>query len=296
MQKLRFSIVINAPKEKVWHTMLDDKTYRQWSEVFAAGSHYVGSWEKGSRIVFLASRGNGYSGYVGRIAENRLYEFISIEYLALVQDGREDTTSDVASWSGAHENYTFVERNGATEVLVELDTIAIDMSELRVLPAEDEFFQQIWPEALQKLKDIAEGSLPRSMSISAMVRAPIGKVWECWTKPEHIVHWAFASDDWEAPSAENDVRVGGKFKTVMAAKDKSARFDFIGTYTAVKERELIEYDMDDNRHVKVQFSPLPDAVQITTVFEPEGMNPPEVQQSGWQAVLNNFKRYVEVTQ
>ncbi|TIL30454.1 SRPBCC domain-containing protein [Mesorhizobium sp.] len=158
MQKLRFSIIINAPKEKVWHAMLDDKSYRQWSEVLAAGSHYVGSWEKGARIVFLATKGDGSSGsgYVGRIAENILYKYVSIEYLTMVQNGREDVSGDAASWSGANENYTFVERDGATEVLVELDTIAIDMSELRVLPAEHEIFAQKWPEALRKLKEIAE--------------------------------------------------------------------------------------------------------------------------------------------
>jgi uncharacterized protein YndB with AHSA1/START domain len=158
MQKLRFSIVINAPKEKVWHTMLDDKTYRQWSEALAAGSHYVGSWDKGSKIVFLATTENGNSGYVGRIAENRQYEFISIEYLAPAKNGKEDTTSDAMSWSGAHENYTFVEREGATELWVELDTIAIDMSELRVLPAEHEIFTQVWPDALQRLKELAEAA------------------------------------------------------------------------------------------------------------------------------------------
>ncbi|HKG72833.1 MAG TPA: SRPBCC family protein [Aestuariivirgaceae bacterium] len=296
MQKLRFSIVINAPKEKVWHAMLDDETYRQWSEAFAAGSHFVGSWEKGSRIVFLASRGNGYSGYVGRIAENRPYQFVSIEYLTEVQNGKEDTTGVPASWSGAHENYTFSERDGATEVSVELDTIAIDMSELRVLPAEDEMFQQIWPDALQRLKAIAEGTPPRNIIVSALVKMPIDKVWEYWIKPEHIMRWAFASDEWEALAAENDVRVGGKFRTVMAAKDKSARFDFAGTYTAVKEKKLIEFDMDDGRHAKVQFLPLPDSVQITTTFEPEDVNPPEMQQSGWQAILNSFKKYVEAPQ
>ena len=84
------------------------------------------------------------------------------------------------------------------------------------------------------------------ITVETIVKAPLSKVWEYWNKPEHIVHWAFAADDWEAPAAENDLRVGGKFKTVMAAKDKSASFDFGGVYTVVKENELIEYDMDDN--------------------------------------------------
>lgn len=73
------------------------------------------------------------------------------------------------------------------------------------------------------------------ISVETIVKAPIAKVWEYWNKPEHIVKWAFAADDWEAPAAENDIRTGGKFKTVMAAKDKSVSFDFAGIYTNVKE-------------------------------------------------------------
>jgi uncharacterized protein YndB with AHSA1/START domain len=118
-------------------------------------------------------------------------------------------------------------------------------------------------------------------------------VWEVWTKPEHIVRWAFASDDWEAPAAENDLRTGGRFKTAMAAKDKSMSFDFTGVYTNVKEHELIEYDIDDSRHVKVEFTGLPEGVKITETFEPENTHPETMQRSGWQAILDNFKKYAE---
>ena len=127
------------------------------------------------------------------------------------------------------------------------------------------------------------------------MRAPIEKVWQYWNEPEHITQWAFASDDWEAPTAENDVRVGGKFRTVMAAKDKSSSFDFSGTYTAVKEHALIEYDMTDGRHVKVEFKDTPEGVRVTETFDPEHENSEEVQRSGWQTILNNFKKYVEST-
>ncbi|HEU4985192.1 MAG TPA: SRPBCC domain-containing protein, partial [Nitrososphaera sp.] len=95
------------------------------------------------------------------------------------------------------------------------------------------------------------------------------------------------------PAAENDLRVGGRFKTTMAAKDKSASFDFGGVYTSVKEHELIEYDMDDGRHVKVEFADSPQGVKITETFEPENTHPENVQRSGWQAILNNFKKYAE---
>lgn len=135
----------------------------------------------------------------------------------------------------------------------------------------------------------------KQITVQTIVNAPIEKVWEFWNGPEHITKWAFASNDWEAPSAENDVRTGGRFKTVMAAKDKSAAFDFTGTYTNVKEHSLIEYDMDgdDHRHVKVQFVEQPDGVKIIETFDPENMNSEEMQRGGWQAILENFKKYVE---
>ncbi len=135
--------------------------------------------------------------------------------------------------------------------------------------------------------------------VQTIVNAPIEKVWEYWSKPEHITGWAFASDTWEAPSALNDLRVGGTFKTRMQAKDGSGGFDFTGTYTAVTKHALIEYNMDDlsaqtaGRHVKTEFLPMPHGVTITTTFDPEKENSEEVQRAGWQAILDNFKKYVE---
>ncbi len=131
------------------------------------------------------------------------------------------------------------------------------------------------------------------ITIETTVKAPITTVWDSWNKPEHIVNWAFASDDWEAPSAENDLRVGGKFKTVMAAKDKSTSFDFEGIYSTVSENKLIEYDMEDGRHVKIEFIELPEGVKIIETFDPESENSREMQRDGWQAILDNFKKHTE---
>jgi uncharacterized protein YndB with AHSA1/START domain len=143
----------------------------------------------------------------------------------------------------------------------------------------------------------------KPITVQTVIKAPISKVWDYWNKPEHIVNWAFASDDWETPAAENDLREGGTFKTVMAAKDKSARFDFTGVYTSIKQNSLIEYDMTDlskpedtgnsRRHVTVEFTQLPEGVQVVETFDPETENPTEMQKSGWQAILDNFKKYVE---
>ncbi len=131
------------------------------------------------------------------------------------------------------------------------------------------------------------------ITVETVVSAPIEQVWACWNKPEHIPGWAFASDDWEASEVENDLQVGGKFKTRMSAKDKSVGFDFTGVYAVVKENELIEYDMSDGRHVKIEFAQTPEGVKVTETFDPENENSAEMQRTGWQSILDNFKKYTE---
>ena len=123
MHNFNFSISINAPKEKVWRTMLDDATYRVWTEAFGPGSHYEGDWQAGSKMHFLAPdpQTGKISGMVSRIKENRLHDFISIEHLGMVQEGKEDTTSEaVQAWVGALENYAFNGINGKTGVVGEV--------------------------------------------------------------------------------------------------------------------------------------------------------------------------------
>ncbi|HEY8388522.1 MAG TPA: SRPBCC family protein [Parasegetibacter sp.] len=131
------------------------------------------------------------------------------------------------------------------------------------------------------------------ITIEATVEAPVSRVWECWNEPEHITQWAFASNDWHAPKAENDLRVGGAFSTTMAAKDGSFSFDFAGVYDAVEENKLIEFTLGDGRKVSVSFTDNGESTYIVETFEAEEMNSPEMQQAGWQAILNNFKKYVE---
>jgi hypothetical protein len=148
MEKLKFSIVINASKEKVWNTMLEDKTYRIWTEEFSSGSHYVGNWNQGSKILFLGPSEDGkLAGMVSRIKENKLHKYISIEHLGEVYDGVEDTTSDrVKVWAGVLENYTFIDRDGKTELIVDMD-INKDFKEM---------FECMWPKALQRLKSLCK--------------------------------------------------------------------------------------------------------------------------------------------
>ncbi len=150
MAHLQYGIDIKAPKQKVWEIMLGDATYREWTDVFQEGSYYEGSWDKGSKIKFLAPNDGKPSGMSSQIVESRPYEYISIEHLGEVIDGIEDMTSGHAKqWAGSHENYTFNEIDGITTLTVELDGDGIN-SEIT------EMFDGMWPKALQKLKEIIE--------------------------------------------------------------------------------------------------------------------------------------------
>ncbi|MBP4136597.1 SRPBCC family protein [Flavobacterium geliluteum] len=131
------------------------------------------------------------------------------------------------------------------------------------------------------------------ITIKTTINAPIEKVWQFWTLPEHITKWSFASPDWHSQYAENDLRVGGKFTTNMAAKDSSMSFDFEGEYTLVQQNEAIQYRIGDGRKVEITFKETPDGVEIIESFDPETQNPEEMQRAGWQAILDNFKKYVE---
>lgn len=144
MKTLHFSETINRPAEKVWNVMLEDKTYRQWTSAFNEGSHFEGSWEEGEKIMFLDPDGNG---MVSTVAENRPHEFISIKHIGVIQDGVEDTESEEArKWAPAYENYTFTEKDGKTTVSVDMD----------IEGEYEEAFNEMWPEALRNLKNLAE--------------------------------------------------------------------------------------------------------------------------------------------
>ena len=132
-----------------------------------------------------------------------------------------------------------------------------------------------------------------TITVEATVNAPVEKVWDAWTKPEHITKWNNASDDWHTPHSENDLRAGGKFNSRMEAKDGSFGFDFWGIYDDVKPNELIAYTLGDGRKVKVVFAGDSGSTKITETFEPETTNPIEMQKGGWQAILDNFKKYTE---
>lgn len=131
------------------------------------------------------------------------------------------------------------------------------------------------------------------LTVETAIDAVPEQVWHYWTEPEHITKWCHASEDWHAPSATNDARVGGRFKTVMAARDGSTGFDFEGTYTVVEQPHKIEYAMDDGRKVVIDFLAEGNMTKVIEAFDTENENSLEMQKDGWQSILNNFKKYVE---
>lgn len=131
------------------------------------------------------------------------------------------------------------------------------------------------------------------LSIETKVAANPKKVWEFWTMPKHIMNWNFASDDWCCPKSENDLRVGGKMNSRMEAKDGSFGFDFEAVYDEVVDLKKIAYSMADGRQAITHFENNGDETKITTIFDVENTHPIEMQRDGWQAILNNFKKYVE---
>ncbi len=132
-----------------------------------------------------------------------------------------------------------------------------------------------------------------NITVEVTIQAPVEKVWEYWTNPEHITQWNKASDDWHTPRAENDLQVGGKFLWRMEARDGSMGFDFNGVYDEVKINELITYTIVGGRKVNIIFTANGNETTVTETFEAENENSLELQRGGWQNILDNFKKYTE---
>lgn len=144
MEKLNFSIKINAPREKVWNVLFGEKTYPEWTAEFSPGSQVETDWKEGSRAVFGDGKGNG---MVSKIARNVPNEYLSINHLGIIKDGVEDLTSEeTKKWSGAHENYTLKEAGGETELKIDMDSV----DEYK------DYFNETWPKALGKVKQLSE--------------------------------------------------------------------------------------------------------------------------------------------
>lgn len=131
------------------------------------------------------------------------------------------------------------------------------------------------------------------IKITSMIHVRVETVWNAYTSAEDVQQWNHASDDWHCTAATNDLRIGGKFNYRMEAKDGSFGFDFEGEYTKLEPFRKIAYKMGDGRHAEINFLAQDDHTDIVVLFDPEQTNPIEMQRDGWQAILNNFKAYVE---
>ena len=279
LQKVNFSSSIKASKDKVWNALWDNENYKKWTSAFSEGSHAISDWKEGSKILFLDSNG---SGMYSIIAEKVTGEIMSFRHIGEVKDGVEQPLDEkTKAWSGGLETYRLKETDGITEVNVELDVPGDFM----------DYFTKTFPVALDNVKKLAEAKA--SITVEATVQAPVEKVWQYWTGPEHITKWNNASDDWHTTKAENDLRAGGKFSSRMEAKDGSMGFDFWGIYDDVKPNELITNTMGDGRKMSVHFKGEGDATKVTETFEAEDEHSIEMQRGGWQAILDNFKKYTE---
>lgn len=276
MKKLEFEVMIKAPAKKVWQVLWNDATYRKWTSAFSEGSYAISDWKEGSKIQFLDPKG---SGMFSIITENKPNEYMAFKHLGEVKDFKEQGENN--AWKGAMETYLLKEEKGSTTLYVKLD-------------ADGEFaeyFKGIFPKALAIVKDLSEK--PLEITVETVIDAPVEKVWKFFTAPEHITKWNNASDDWYTPSAKNDLKVKGEFVYRMEAKDGSFGFDFGGVYDEVKPNEVIAYTIGDGRKVKVPFVKVGNSTKVIETFEAEVENSLELQKGGWQAILDNFKKYVE---
>jgi uncharacterized protein YndB with AHSA1/START domain len=131
------------------------------------------------------------------------------------------------------------------------------------------------------------------ITVETRINAPVHIVWEKWTKPEHVQQWNFAAPDWHCPKATIDLRVGGEYHYEMAAKDGSMSFDFWGTFVEINPEKSLHIFIGDGRNMQVTFEMTEAGTKVTEQFEPENQNPAEMQQAGWQMILDNFKSYAE---
>lgn len=202
MEQINFSITFDAAKEKVWEALWEDSSYRNWTNVFCEGSYAeTDEWKQGTKVLFLSPGGNG---MVSEVAANRPCEFMSFKHIGEVKEGVEDTTSDkIKQWAGAMENYTLTETAGKTTLLVTLDVSA----------EYKDYFLQVWPKALEKIKTLVTF---KPLAIERIYNAPIKKVWDALTDNNEMKLWYFDIADFKSEtgfefSFEGEGKEGEKY-------------------------------------------------------------------------------------
>jgi uncharacterized protein YndB with AHSA1/START domain len=278
MKTLTFTSTIAAPAAKVWFTLWNDYSYRQWTGAFYPGSYADSDWHQGSRIKFLSPKGDGIDSIITQMVPNEKMLFTHQGTLKNFEPLTNNPESTM--WKGATETYLLSEANGNTTLTVELQSS----------DAFIDHFSDVFPKSLAIVKQRAEQF---AITVETIVNASVENVWSYWTDPECIKGWNSASPDWHTPKAENDLRVGGSFLSRMEAKDGSFGFDFTGIYSVVDTHQKIAYGLEDGRQVSILFTSIGNTTKVTETFDPENENSYDMQYGGWMAILQNFKHYTE---
>ena len=277
MKKVEYQITINATAQKVWQTMWFHQTYKKWTNIFCAGSYYKGELIEGNKIQFLTPNGSGMYSCIDSLKPN---EYIALKHLGEVKNFEEQPSENFA-WSGALETYTLIEENGTTTIKAINDAA----------PEFEEWFANTFPKALQAIKVLAEQ--PVAITVETIVNAGIEKIWNYFTQAQHIEKWYNASDDWHTPKATNNLIVDGSFNYRMEAKDGSFGFDFNGIFTHIEHHKKIAYTIEGGRKVVIDFIAVNQCYKVIETFDAEEENTYNLQEMGWQMILNNFKKYTE---
>jgi uncharacterized protein YndB with AHSA1/START domain len=281
MIRQTYSIAINASQEKVWYSLWDDQNYRHWVSVFCEGSYAISDWQEGSKIYFLDQNGSGMNSLV---AINQPFETMLFRHMGELKEYVELPETEASkAWSGAEERYELKTNNGITNV-----TVTIDLVEKYI-----DYFNETFPKALEQLKGIAE-SETKTITVRTTLSSTLEEVWQKFTQPQHIVNWNFASEDWHCPKAVNQLEVGRGFTYTMASKDGEMSFDFTGTFLEIEPMKKIVYQIADGRQVTVMFDVMDQQVILTETFEPETIHSVALQREGWQSILDNFAKYLNL--
>jgi uncharacterized protein YndB with AHSA1/START domain len=276
MITLQFEIAIQATPERIWQTLFSTPSYTVWTSIFCNGSYALTDWQTGSNYQFLNPSGDGIFGVVTLHETNKKMHFThhgEVKNLLNQEVGGE--------WHNKTEKYS-LETSGNSCVL----KIEITSPE-----AYKSYFEGVYPNALDKVKYLSEKNY---LSIETNLACTPDQAWTVYTNSEYITKWNYANDDWHCPKAVNHLIVDGTFNYTMAAKDESFSFDFAGKYVEIKEHEYLSIKLDDGRGLELFFIPTTTGTRVIETFEPEKENTLELQEQGWQLILNNYAKFANV--
>lgn len=278
MENLIFTSILQSSAENLWFCLWNEFQYKKWVSVFKEGSYAVSEWKQGARIHFMSPEGHGMYSDIETWEPNKAAVF---RHIGNIKNGIEIEVDDATkSWSGMREGYRLTEHGNQVQLEIRMDINSDYKS----------YFESTFPKAIDKIKNNIDHA---EIVTQIKMQGNVHKIWDCWTNPIHIIKWNTASPEWHTPKADIDLRVQGRFTYRMEAKDGSFGFDFGGVYTEIINHQLIAYTMDDGRRCKVQFDVTGDIVTITQSFDPESQNAYQLQYTGWQTSLDNFKSYAQ---